>query len=87
VKATKSTTASNSRSPIAARADAGSRMSPTRRRAPAGSGRADVRPRLSTCNSMPTSTARCAQAELICPEPPMNKTLRAVIARDRMGQR
>ena len=83
VKATKSTTASNSRSPIAARADAGSRMSPSRRRASAGSGRADVRPRLRTYRSIPRSTARCEQAELICPEPPTNKTFRAVMAADR----
>src|SRR3954468_22132767 len=87
VKATKSTTASNSRSPSAERADAGSRMSPSSQCVLAGSGRPHERPRLSTCNSMPTSTARCAQAELICPEPPMNKTSRAVIAQDRKGRR
>ena len=39
-----------------------------------GSGRVVVAPRLSTNRSMPRSTARAEQAELITPLPPINRT-------------
>jgi hypothetical protein len=42
---------------------------------PGGSGRTLLRPRFSTSNSMPLSTATREQAELMTPLPPMNSTL------------
>ncbi len=78
VKATKSTTASNSWLPSAVRAEEASRMSPCRTCASRGSGRVAVWPRLSTYRSMPRSTARRAHAELMTPVPPMNSTFREV---------
>ena len=46
---------------------------------PGGSGRTVLRPRFSTDNSMPLSTATREQAELMTPLPPMNSTLSLVI--------
>src|SRR5579875_3156901 len=77
VKATQSTTASNSRPPRASRADAGSRMSPRSTVASGGSGRSRVLPRFSTVRSMPRAAASREHAELITPLPPMNRTRRS----------
>src|SRR5665648_601912 len=81
VKATQSTTASNSRSPSAARTLARSRMSPCRTRTPSGTGRAPLTPRLSRVRSMPRSTASRVLAELMTPLPPMNRTRRALMSK------
>ena len=73
VKATQFTTASNRWWPSAAAADAGSRMSPRSRVAPSGTGREVVWPRLSKKSWCPASTAKREQAELMMPEPPINR--------------
>ena len=90
VKATQSTTASNSWSLISARTVFGSRMSARSMFTPGGSGRAVLRPRFSTNRSMPLSTATREHAELMTPLPPMNSTLRFVIPltlnRDQCGE-
>src|SRR3954454_12145298 len=57
--------------------DRGSSTSPVRRCTSAGSRRL-LAPRLSTQSCIPSSTARCEQAELITPLPPRNSTLRFV---------
>src|SRR6201994_2991867 len=74
VKATQSTTASNSRSPRAARTAAGSRTSARSTVASGGSGRSWLVPRFSTYRSMPRATASRDDAELMTPLPPMNRT-------------
>ena len=79
VKATQSTTASNSRSLITSRTDFGSRISARSMLTPGGSGRTVLRPRFSTNSSMPLSTATREHAELMTPLPPMNSTLSFVI--------
>ena len=75
VNATQSTTASKSRSLIAARTDRVSRMSARSMFTPGGSGRAALWPRFSTNSSIPLSTATRVHAELMTPLPPMNSTL------------
>ena len=78
VKATQSTTASNVASPE--RLPHLGRVADVRvpHRRPGGGGRCRVLPRFSTVRSMPCSTALRAQAELITPLPPMNRTRKAV---------
>src|ERR1700760_837009 len=78
VKATQSTTASNSRSPRAARTAAGSWTSACSTVASGGSGRSRLVPRFSRKRSMPGSVASWEQAELMMPLPPMNRILRLV---------
>src|SRR5450631_1663156 len=73
VKAMKSTTTSNFRLPIAARAEAGLRMSPVSILMPSGTCR-PVLPRRRCKSWMPASTATREQAELIMPVPPMKRT-------------
>jgi hypothetical protein len=46
---------------------------------PGGRGRAALRPRFSTCSSIPLPTATREHAELMTPLPPMNSTLSFVI--------
>ena len=75
VKATQSTTASNSRSLTTSRTDFGSRISARSMLTPGGSGRVVFRPRFSTNSSMPLSTATREHAELMTPLPPMNSAL------------
>src|SRR5665648_480051 len=81
VKATQSTTASNSRSPSAARTLARSRMSACRTRTPSGTGRAPLTRGVSRVRSMPRSTASRVLAELMTPLPPMNRTRRALMSK------
>ena len=71
--AMKSATASKRSLPIAALNAAGSRTSAVSVRTPNGTGRTD-RPRLSSVTSIPRSTAKATQAELMMPVPPMNST-------------
>jgi hypothetical protein len=74
VKARKSATTSNSRSPMPLRRESASLTSPISDWAPSGIGRVVEVPRLSTNTSNPCSRARTVQAELMMPVPPRNRT-------------
>src|SRR5918995_5377639 len=80
VKARKSATTSNVRSPIAWRTESGSPRSPISCWQPSGSGRVVDLPRLRTKTSMPTSRHRWVHAELMIPEPPRYNTDKAGMA-------